>query len=95
MYRRLRLRYGLHWQKQRPDLKPLIEFFKNVMLILSLLLIYGLVGRLDYESARAEELERQAHLSSTTLLDCLNGRARWVTEDQKQLVACDVWSTKL
>ena len=47
-------------------------------------LCYGIAGRLDYETqqARADQAER-------TLLDCLNGRARWIAADQKSAIVCE------
>ena len=91
-FNKLRLRYGLHWKRQRPDTSTVIDFIKNLMLILMIIAIYGLVGAMDYADAKAVEAEKVSQM----LVDCMNGTARFLNDTQTELVVCEkAWSTKL
>lgn len=92
---RLRLRLGNTWafaSRRRADLKA-------VAALLVILLGYGIVGRLDYEAELATVAEAQrtrAEAAEQIALDCLNGRARWISADGHTLIACEkAWETAL
>ena len=55
-------------------------------------LCYGIAGRLDYETQLASESithQASADQAERILLDCLNGRARWIAADQKSAIVCE------
>lgn len=99
MLNALRLRYGLTWSSHRPALADYREQIQTAMLLALILIAYGIVGRLDYEEELRQEVEvqaRRAEQAEQILVECMNGKAMWVSEDKSLMVACDkAWSTKL
>lgn len=85
---RLRLRLGNTWafaSRRRADLKAAAA-------VLVVFAGYGLVGRMDYESALASEAHAQAaraQAAEQLAIECLNGRARWISADGHTLIACE------
>ena len=69
------------------------------LMLLIVLALWGWAMDQDYiaEQASAQTAaEMRADMAERVLLDCMNGRAAWVTEDGKAMVACDkAWGTKL
>ncbi|MDR1995129.1 hypothetical protein [Azonexus sp.] len=63
---RLRLRYGLTWESAFPGCKEFLQALRHAVSILApviaLVLLYCFVGRIDYEVARAAEIEARAAL---------------------------------
>lgn len=70
---RLRLRYGLTWKSARPGCKEFLQTLRDSMPavrrtasilapLIVLVLLYGIVGRIDYDVARAAEIEARAAL---------------------------------
>lgn len=57
---RLRLAVGMRWRAIRPGLKELAPAMQGVGLAAGLIVLFGIVGRLDYEAERAAELEAKA-----------------------------------
>ena len=58
------------------------ELGRNLAILAALLLIYGVVGAIDYATEKAieaEGLRADVHALSRTLADCLNGNARFTT----------------
>lgn len=57
-----RIKQGLHWQRHYPDPAPALKnFARGCALAAVLIVVYGLVGRLEYQDAVAAEVEaRQA-----------------------------------
>ena len=91
-----RLKYGLHWRKHTPTLSDYEGAarltIRAVMAILAVLLIWAWAMDRDY----AEQAQRGAVESETQLVACLNGEAKWVSEDGTYMVACEkAWSTRI
>jgi len=72
MLNKLRLRYGLHWQRRTPNLgemKRSADTWLGIAAALAVILLaYGIVGRLDYE----EELRQEKEMYLQAVLACLN-----------------------
>jgi len=89
-FNRYRMKRGLTWERTYPTLTPseVIHALVPWLIVAILLLIYVLVGTLDYADAKAGEgidAELRAELSSKMLVDCLNGVATFVAEDGGQV----------
>ena len=85
---RLRFRHGLTWARPLPGLRDIIRLLHldapTLRLLLGILTVYAFVGTLDYADAQRAEAEAQARIAqtaSTTLAECMNGTARWLTEN--------------
>jgi len=88
---RLRLRHGLGWGQRRPSLSEIIRQTgmdaPTLKLLAIILAVYALAGTLDYADAQRAEAERQAQAAQTAaalLADCMNGKARWLTENNSE-----------
>ena len=93
-----RLKYGLHWQDHAPTLGDYPAAKTYIVRMLIVLALWGWAMDQDYiaeQATASTSAEVRAERAERALLECLNGRARWITEGGKELVACDVWSTKL
>jgi hypothetical protein len=82
MIDRWRLSRGLRWEARRPTLAEAhddaIGTWQIALTLLLMLVVYGIVGEMDYRDALRAEAERQqtrADLNQAALLACLNGRA--------------------
>lgn len=80
----IRLAFGLRWRSARPGLRELTPALRTAALLAGLLAAYGIVGRLDYQDARAAELEARAALAERSVdrleqdkLVCLNRSGAW------------------
>lgn len=88
---RLRLARGLLWRRRYPDLAPALRgFARGCALSAALIVVYGLVGRLEYQDAVAAEAEARAQvavararIADEDLAECLNGRRAWRVEDPR------------
>jgi hypothetical protein len=85
---RLRLRHGLTWARPIPSLREIVRLLHldapTLRLLLGILAVYAFVGTLDYADAQRIEAEhhaRAAQTAQTTLAECMNGNARWLTEN--------------
>lgn len=98
---RLRLRHGLGWARPLPGLREIVRLLHldapTLKLLAVVLMAYALVGTLDYADAQridAETQARAAQIATRTLADCMNGTARWLTDNGsgngygKTLVEC-------
>lgn len=91
---RLRLAIGLRWRAARPSLADLREALRNAALVLGLIAVFGLVGRLDYETERAMAAEARAVLVAgrAAVADDMEARYRFARNHAEQLedylVAC-------
>lgn len=91
---RIRLAVGMLWRRERPGLREAAPALRTAGLIALLLLAWGIVGRLDYETARAAELEaRVDHLAPrAAVAEPMEVRAALATLDvarlEDYLVAC-------
>lgn len=79
---RLRLARGLRWHHRQPTLNEAIAEAGSVArgagVALALIVLYGIVGEMDYRDALRSEAEAQqtrAELNQAALLACLNGHA--------------------
>lgn len=77
-----RIKRGLRWQGERPTLGESLRqadgALKAIIIILSILVIYGIVGRIDYEAELVAEAQRAHSIAdqrSDQLIACLNGRS--------------------
>ncbi len=77
----LRLRYGRRWQHDKPTLGELKQaaesYASSALIVLVLFVLYGIVGRMDYEDQLLYEKEaaaRQQEDSEYRLRRCLNGQ---------------------
>ena len=88
---RWRLAHGLAWRTHRPDLSPALrQFARGCGMTAVLIVVYGLVGRLEYQDAVAAEAEARARIAEQKQLDadydlaaCLNGARAWVFVDPR------------
>lgn len=85
---RLRLRHGLTWARPLPGLREIIRLLHldspTLRLLAGILAVYAFVGTLDYAAAQRIEAEHQARAAqdaTARLADCLNGTARFMTEN--------------
>ena len=91
---RIRLALGLRWRAARPSPADLRETLRNAALAAGLIVLFGVVGRLDYETERAIEAEARAALLAgrAALAEDLDARYRFARNHAEQLedylVAC-------
>ena len=85
---RLRLRHGLAWARPLPGPRDIIRLLHldapTLKLLAVVLVAYAFVGPLDYAAAQRLEAETQARaaqIAGATLADCMNGTARWLTDN--------------
>lgn len=93
-----RLRYGIAWRDHAPTLHDYPQARTYVVRLLMVLALWGWAMDQDYiaeQSGAAAAAEMRADRAEEQMLACLNGRARWISEDKKTLVACDAWTTPL
>ena len=93
-----RLRYGLAWREHAPTMQDYPQARTYAVRLLMILAIWGWAMDQDYiseQASAAASAEIRANRAEHQLLDCLNGRARWISADEKTLVACDAWTTRL
>lgn len=94
----VRLRHGIKWGGTTPTLHDYPQARTYAVRLLMVLAIWGWAMDQDYiaeQATAAASAEIRAERAEQQLLDCLNGRARWIGEDKKTLVACDAWTTPL
>ena len=79
LFQRLRMTRGLQWQGKRPSLAEMKETADEWLVVVgvlaSLLLAYGVVGRMDYEEDLRQEAVSQAAVKEqyqAAVLACLN-----------------------
>lgn len=91
---RIRLAVGMCWRRERPGPADLREALRNAALVLGLIAMFGIVGRLDYETERAMEAEARAERFSyrAVIAEDLDARYRFARNHAEQLedylVAC-------
>lgn len=91
---RIRLAVGLRWRAARPSPADLREVMRNAALVLGLFFVFGIVGRLDYETERAMEMEAHAVMVAgrAAVADDMEARYRFARNHAEQLedylVAC-------
>lgn len=93
-----RLRYGLAWRDHAPTLHDYPHVRTYAVRLLMVLAIWGWAMDQDFIAEQASTVasaEMRAARAEEQMLACLNGTARWISEDKKTLVACDAWTTKL
>lgn len=80
---RIRLAVGMCWRRERPGLREIAPALRGVALAVGLIVLHGILGRLDYETARAAELEARADLLAgrAALADDLAERYRIARTD--------------
>jgi hypothetical protein len=85
-YQRMRLRYGLTWRNTFPPMP-----WREILIIATILLIYGLAARIDHlgdlAAQKAAEAESNAALAQITL-DCMNGANGFMFKDAGLLFEC-------
>ena len=95
----IRLKYGLAWNTASPTLADYPQSKSYILRLLFVLALWGWAMDQDYAAEQitaAISAEMRAERAERTLMDCLNGRASWLAEDGKSMVACDpAWTTKL
>ena len=72
------------------------EWFNTAAVLAMIVGLYTVVGTMDYNDAMRAQAEAEARYQTTrgdlankTLLDCLNGKARWIDAEARTVVACD------
>lgn len=91
---RIRLAAGLRWRAARPGLADLREALRNISLAAGIIVLFGIVGRLDYETERAMEAEARAVLLAgrAAVAQDMEARYRFARSHADQLedylVAC-------
>lgn len=91
---RLRLAVGMRWRAARPGIADLREALRNIALATGIIVLLGIVGRLDYETERAMEAEARAVLFAgrAAVADDMEARYRFARNHAEQLedylVAC-------
>ena len=89
---RVRFRHGLAWGAHIPTLRDLRQFAGSAALVLALLACYGVADLIDTRGDMAAQISAQKveiDALGALVADCLNGRARFITPDQKHAVACE------
>ncbi len=77
-----RLKQGLHWQRHYPDPAPaLANIARGCALAAVLIVVYGLVGRLEYQDAVAAEAEARQTIQRAIA-------ARNLEQAESMLTAC-------
>lgn len=87
----MRLRAGLTWRTNKPSMSDYPSFPKYALCLLIVLLCWGWAMDMDYAEEMAAEAERKGAVASQRtkeLADCLNGTAKFVSENQKSAVVC-------
>lgn len=73
-----RINHGRRWRGHRPTLGEAMragnDAIKAVGIVAAIVIAYGIVGRIDYETERALAAEAAAADDRAALLACLNGR---------------------
>lgn len=59
---RIRLAAGMRWRRTRPGLREIAPALQGIGMAAGLIVLFGIVGRLDYETERAAELEARVDL---------------------------------
>jgi len=91
---RIRLAVGMRWRAARPGIADLREALRNIALATGIIVLFGIVGRLDYETERAMEAEARAVLFAgrAAVADDMEARYRFARNHAEQLedylVAC-------
>lgn len=91
---RIRLAAGLRWRAARPGPADLREALRDAALVVGIFLIFGFVGKLDYETERAMEMEARAVMAAgrAAVADDMEARYRFARNHAEQLedylVAC-------
>jgi hypothetical protein len=91
---RIRLALGLRWRSSRPSLANPREALRDAALVVGIFLIFGFVGKLDYETERAMEMEAHAVMVAgrAAVADDMEARYRFARNHAEQLedylVAC-------
>lgn len=95
----LRRRFGLRWQGRMPSRHDVREAMITAAALIGILLAFGIVGTMDYADEQRQEAERHAaaaERATAWLAECLNGRARFITEDQRSATVCErAWEVRL
>lgn len=91
---RIRLACGLTWRATRPGWREIAPALRTAGVLAFLLLAWGIVGRLDYETAHAAEMEARSVLLAgrAAVADDMEARYRFARDHADQLedylVAC-------
>lgn len=87
----MRLRSGMLWKGKSPSYGDYPSLPKCVLLLLIIGILWAWVMDRDYAEEMAAEAERKGAVASQRtkeLADCLNGTARFISDDQKSAVVC-------
>lgn len=87
----LRMKAGLRWNSYTPTLDDYPSVPQCVLLLLLVGILWAWCMDRDFAEQAEAEIERQAAIASqrtSELAECLNGTARFITEDQKTGIAC-------
>jgi len=73
-----------------------MKYLAIILVVISLIQMYIQFGVIAGLAERVRNLEIERDEAEHNLLDCLNGEAKWVTENEKEVVVCEpAWTTKL
>ena len=70
---------------------PFRQHLRTGLLMTCLILAYGAVDRIEQETERtvmAQQLAEARKLAAADLVECMNGRARFISADGKTAVVC-------
>ncbi len=92
---RWRLKQGLHWKRHHPDPAPaLANFARGCAVAAVLIVVYGLVGRLEYQDAVAAEAEaRQTIERAIAARNLDQAESKWMACHHSELytVGTDIY----
>lgn len=95
----IRLKYGLAWNTSSPTLADYPQSKTYIIRLLIVLALWGWAMDQDYlaeQITASITAEMRAEQAERVLVECMNGRAAWIAEDGKSMVACDrAWTTRL
>lgn len=84
-----RLKYGMRWRKHTPTLADYPSVPQCVLLLLLVGILWAWCMDRDYADQAAAEIARQeaiAERRANQLGECIQGTARFVTEDRQAIV---------
>lgn len=82
---------GNRFASRRAAFEAMRDTFRTLLVIASILLAYGIAGRLDYEEELRQEAEAQqarAERMTAAVGECMEGRGIWISDDRKTAVKC-------
>ena len=87
----VRLSQGLLWKSNHTTVADYPSLPKCILLLLLVGILWAWCMDRDYAIEQATEAERQAQIANKRtgeLAECLNGTAKFITEDQKYAIVC-------